>query len=169
MSDAVREHKQHAPARLRFALVTMSDSRSAAQDASGEAIAQLAKAAGHDVAHRALVRDEPAEIRAAFEAMLSRDDVDVVVGTGGTGLAPRDVTPETVAPLLERDLPGFGELFRMLSFQEVGGAAMASRARAGVARGKLVFLLPGSTKACRLAMERLILPEAPHLVGLMRR
>lgn len=168
MSDSVKEHKQHAPATLRFALVTLSDSRGPAEDASGDEIARLVQAAGHRVASRALARDEPAEILRAFEAALAAP-VDVVVSTGGTGLAPRDVTPETVAPLFERALPGFGELFRMLSWQEVGSAAMASRAEAGVAKGKLVFLLPGSTKACRLAMERLVLPEAPHLVGLLRR
>lgn len=169
MTDAVREHKQRAPTRLRFAIVTMSDSRDRAHDASGDALAELAKAAGHEVALRSLVRDEPSAIREAFEAALAEPGVQVVVGTGGTGLAPRDVTPETVRLLFERDLPGFGELFRMLSWQEVGSAAMASRAEAGVANGRLVFLLPGSTKACRLAMERLILPEAPHLVGLLAR
>jgi molybdenum cofactor biosynthesis protein B len=165
----VKAHKAHAPTRLRFAIVTMSDSRERAQDASGDAIAELAKAAGHEVALRFLVRDEPAEIREAFESALRDPCVDVVVGTGGTGVAPRDVTPETVRPLLERPLPGFGEIFRMLSWHEVGSAAMASRAEAGVAKGRLVFLLPGSTKACRLAMDRLILPEAGHLVALLRR
>jgi molybdenum cofactor biosynthesis protein B len=169
VSDAVREHKAHAPSRLRFAIITMSDSRDRAHDASGDAIAELAASAGHEVALRSLVRDEPSAIRGAFEAALREPGIDVVVGTGGTGLAPRDVTPETVRPLLERPLPGFGELFRMLSWQEVGSAAMASRAEAGVSNGRLVFLLPGSTKACRLAMERLILPEAGHLVGLARR
>lgn len=169
MSDAVREHKQGAPTRLRFAIVTMSDSRSEAQDASGDLIASLAQAAGHEVALRALVKDDAASIRAAFERALAEPLLDVVVGTGGTGLAPRDITPETVRPLLERKLPGFGELFRTLSYQDVGSAAMASRAEAGVANGRLVFLLPGSTKACKLAMERLILPEAGHLVGLLRR
>jgi len=169
VSDPAREHKAHAPSRLRFAIVTMSDSRERAQDASGDAIADLARAAGHEVALRSLVRDEPWQIREAFEAALREPGVDVVVGTGGTGVAPRDVTPETVRPLFERALPGFGELFRMLSWQEVGSAAMASRAEAGVANGRLVFLLPGSPKACRLAMERLILPEAGHLVALLRR
>jgi len=168
VSDAVREHKQHAPTRLRFAIVTMSDSRSPAQDASGDLIASLAQAAGHEVGMRTLVKDDAASIRAAFERALA-SEADLVVGTGGTGFAPRDVTPDAVAPLLERAIPGFGELFRALSFQEVGSAAMASRAEAGIARGKPVFLLPGSTKACRLAMERLILPEAGHLVGLLRR
>lgn len=166
--SAVKEHKAHAPTRLRFVVITMSDSRAPAEDASGDLIAELARAAGHEVGERVLVRDEADEIRRAFEAALA-SPAQVVVGTGGTGVAPRDVTPEAVGPLLERRLPGFGELFRMLSHQEIGSAAMASRAEAGVARGKLVFLLPGSPKACRLAMERLVLPEAPHLAGLLSR
>lgn len=161
------EHREGAPRRLRFAIVTVSDSRSASTDASGDLLATLA-AAQHEVAHRALTRDEPAGILRAFDEALA-SGADVLVFTGGTGIAPRDVTPETLLPRLERTLPGFGELFRMLSFQEIGSAAMASRAEAGVAQGRLVFLLPGSPKACRLAMERLVLPEAGHLVGLLRR
>lgn len=161
------EHKARAPLRVAFAIVTVSDSRTIATDASGNALAQLVASQGHALARRALVPDEPAEILRAFDDALTA--ADVIVFTGGTGVAPRDVTPETIAPRLERDLPGFGELFRILSFQEIGSAAMASRAQAGVAQGRLVFLLPGSPKACRLAMERLILPEAAHLVSLLRR
>jgi molybdenum cofactor biosynthesis protein B len=154
------------PAKLAFAIVTVSDSRSPATDTGGDLAERLVRAAGHDLRSRSLVRDETAAIVAALDAATG---VDVVVFTGGTGLAPRDVTPDALLPRLDRVLPGFGELFRMLSFQEVGGAAMASRAEAGVSAGRLVFLLPGSPKAVGLAMERLVLPEASHLVGQMRR
>lgn len=167
--DAPAEHKARAPARVGFALVTVSDSRSAATDASGDLLARLVEDAGHAVASRALVRDEPDELRAALAAALAAQGVEVVVFTGGTGFAPRDVTPDALAPLFEKPMPGFGELFRMLSWEEVGSAAMVSRAEAGVVQGRPVFLLPGSPKACRLAMERLVLPEAAHLVGLLRR
>lgn len=161
------EHKASAPRSVAFAIITVSDSRNAATDASGDLLAELVKGAGHAVAHRALVRDESAEIVRALDDALPR--ADVLVFTGGTGVAPRDVTPDALVPRLDRTLPGFGELFRMLSWQEIGSAAMTSRAEAGVAGARLVFLLPGSPKACRLAMEKLILPEAAHLVGLMRR
>lgn len=168
-ASAPAQHKAHAPRRLGFAVVTISDTRGPLDDKSGDAIAQLVTDAQHDVVARAYARDEPADIRAAVEPLLAQAPVDVVVTTGGTGIAPRDVTLETLRPLLEKELPGFGELFRSLSFEEVGSAALASRATAGSARGKLLVVLPGSTNACRLAMERLVLPEAPHLVGLLRR
>lgn len=147
----------------------MSDSRTPETDEGGALLAQLALASGHRVASRQLVRDEPEAQRMALRSALDVPGADVVVFTGGTGLAPRDVTPEALSPLFEKRLPGFGELFRALSYQEIGSAAIASRADAGVVRGRLVFLLPGSPKACRLAMERLILPEAAHLVGQLRR
>ena len=147
----------------------MSDSRTLAQDASGDRIQDLLAHAGHAVARRERVPDEADDIRAAVARLLDAPDVDAVVTTGGTGLAPRDVTPEAVAPLLERRVPGFGELFRMLSFEAIGAAAMLSRAEAGIARGKPCFLLPGSPDACALAVERLILPETGHLVALLRR
>jgi molybdenum cofactor biosynthesis protein B len=169
MSGAPAEHKAHAPRHVRFGLLTVSDSRTSATDRSGDECARLVLAAGHEVARRALVRDEASDIRKAVEALLADATVEVVVATGGTGVAPRDVTPDAVAPLFEKRLPGFGEIFRMLSWTEVGSAAMLSRAEAGVAAGKPVFLLPGSPSACRLAMERLILPETGHLAGLLRR
>jgi molybdenum cofactor biosynthesis protein B len=111
------------------------------------------------------VKDDAAAIGAALDAALASGACSAVLLTGGTGVAPRDVTPEAVGPRLERALPGFGELFRSLSFAEIGAAAMASRALAGVARGKPVFALPGSRAAIRLALERLILPELGHLVA----
>lgn len=168
MTRAEREHKAHAPRHVAVAVVTVSDSRKSAGDESGALLAQLAEGAGHRIVWRALVRDEPAEIRAALRDALQAG-AEAVVFTGGTGIARRDVTIETLAPRFTKEIPGFGELFRMLSHESMGSAAMASRASAGVVGGALVFLLPGSPDACRLAMERLILPELGHLVGLLRR
>lgn len=144
------------------AVITVSDTRRGADDSSGGTIARRLEAAGHAVAVRAWVRDEPAAIRRALRAALARADMDVVVLTGGTGLAPRDRTPEAIAPLVERWLPGFGETFRVLSLGDVGAAAWMSRAGAAVVRGRLVFMLPGSARAVDLAMRRLIVPELVH-------
>ena len=162
------EHHAAAPRTVSVAVVTLSDSRSPADDRTGDTIVALLEAAGHSVAGRELVREDPPAIRAALEAALA-GPAQAVILNGGTGIAPRDSTPEIVAPLLECELPGFGELFRQLSFCEIGAAAMLSRALAGVARGKLLFALPGSKAACRLALERLILPELGHLVGELRK
>ena len=167
--DPPAEHRAYGPDRLGFAALTVSDSRSAADDASGDVIERLAAAAGHRLVERRIVPDEIVEIRAAANEILRRDDVDVLVLSGGTGFSPRDLTLEAAAPLLERRIDGFGELFRMLSFEQVGAAAMLSRAAAGVIGGRAVFVLPGSPKAVTLAMERLILPEAGHLLGQARR
>ena len=162
------EHHAAAPRTVTVAVVTLSDSRSPADDRTGDTIVALLEAAGHSVAGRELVREDPPAIRAALEAALA-GPAQAVILNGGTGIAPRDSTPEIVAPLLECELPGFGELFRQLSFREIGAAAMLSRALACVARGKLLFALPGSKAACRLALERLILPELGHLVGELRK
>lgn len=163
-----REHRATAPQTVSVAVVTLSDSRSPANDRTGDTIVALLEAAGHFVASRELVREDPPAIRAVLEAALA-GPAQAVILNGGTGIAPRDSTPEIVTPLLERELPGFGELFRQLSFQEIGAAAMLSRALAGVAHGKLLFALPGSETACRLALEQLILPELGHLVGELRK
>ena len=151
------------------AILTVSDTRGAATDASGDAIEHLLERARHAVVRRAWVRDEPAAIRRAARAALARPEVDVLIVTGGTGLGPRDVTPEALAPLIERWLPGFGELFRWVSMWQVGPAAWLSRAGAGVARGRLVVMLPGSTAAVTLAMKKLILPELIHAVRMLGR
>ena len=166
---AVDEHRRAAPNRLGFAIVTASDSRDASSDRGGPRLAALVAEAGHRDARRALVRDEPAELAAAVAAAIDDPQVDVVLVTGGTGVSPRDVTIDAIAPLFEKELPGFGELFRALSFAEIGSAAMLSRATAGIARGRAIFLLPGSPAALGLAMERLILPEVAHLVAQARR
>ena len=163
------EHRRHAPPRLGFAVLTVSDSRTEATDDSGRRIVELAAAAGHEVKARRLVPDEPRRARKAVEDLLGVAGVDVVVVTGGTGFAPRDRTVAAVEPVLETRVDGFGELFRMLSYGEVGAAAMLSRALAGVVGRRAVFVLPGSPGAVALAMERLILPEAGHLVAQLRR
>jgi molybdenum cofactor biosynthesis protein B len=149
--------------------VTVSDTRRGPDDTSGAAIEALVLAAGHSVPTRAWVRDDVRALRAAVEAVLEREDLDVVIVTGGTGPAPRDVTPEALSRLIDRPLPGFGECFRMLSWEQVGPAAWLSRAFAGVARGRLLVALPGSTRAVTLALERLLLPELVHAVRLLGR
>jgi len=147
------------------AVVTVSDTRSEATDTGGALVVELLEAAGHPIVSRALVPDDVERIRGAVERALADATVRCVILTGGTGVAPRDVTPEALAPLLERTLPGFGELFRMLSYAEIGSAALLSRALAGLCGGRLVVALPGSRAAIRLAMEKLVLPELGHLVG----
>jgi molybdenum cofactor biosynthesis protein B len=150
-------------------VLTVSDTRSLETDSGGALAVELLEGAGQPVVRRELVRDEPSEIAAALRRALADEAVAAVVLTGGTGISPRDVTPEAVTPLLERTLPGFGELFRQLSYAEIGPAAMLSRALAGLAAGRPVFVLPGSRGALRLALERLILPELGHLAGEARK
>jgi len=162
-------HARRAPRPVGCAIVTVSDTRDADDDPSGDRIARLLERAGHAVSARAWVRDRPAAIRRAARAALERRDVDVVILTGGTGIAPRDGTPEAIAPLIDKPLPGFGERFRALSSAQVGSAAWLSRAGAGVARDRLIVFLPGSTAAVELAVRRLIVPELGHVVRLLGR
>jgi molybdenum cofactor biosynthesis protein B len=166
---SAERHRQAAPAVLGYAVITVSDTRAWADDTSGRAICDLISAAGQRIADSTLVRDDVAAIREAVRRLLALPEVDVVVTTGGTGFSPRDLTLEALGPLLERPVEGFGELFRMLSYEQVGAAAMLSRAAAGLIGVKAVFLLPGSPKAVALAMEKLILPEVAHLLGQARR
>lgn len=162
MSQA--EHKAVAPRVVRCFVITVSDTRTTATDTSGDAIAQLLGANSHHVVGRTIVKDEPTEVAAAVTSQLANGEVDVVITTGGTGLTSRDSTYEAIDALLEKRLDGFGELFRVLSYQEIGSAAMMSRACAGTARGKFIAVLPGSEGAVRLAMNKLLLPELPHIV-----
>ena len=162
MSSAA-EHRSHAPTQVACFVLTCSDSRAQVDDASGRALREGLQAAGHVLVGSALVKDEPEAIRAAVAGAVAAGARAVLV-TGGTGITRRDQTLEAVRPLLEREIPGFGELFRMLSFEEIGSAAWLSRATAGTLQGALVFLLPGSPNAVRLALERLILPELGHAV-----
>lgn len=146
------------------AIVTVSDTRTPETDKSGQYLRQVLTAANHEVVQYDILPDEPVQIRAWVQHLCERADVAVVICNGGTGVAPRDTTYDAIAGLLNKTLPGFGELFRMLSFQEIGSRAIASRAIAGVCAGVVVFSVPGSSKAVRLAMEQLILPELQHLV-----
>jgi molybdenum cofactor biosynthesis protein B len=162
VSDA--EHKARAPKSVCCFIVTVSDTRTASTDRSGDAIAGLLTGAGHTVAGRALVKDEPELVRGAIERQLAHPEVQVIITTGGTGITSRDTTYEAVIALLQKRLDGFGELFRMLSYEQIGSAAMMSRACAGLVAGRIVIALPGSEAAVRLAMEKLVIPELGHLV-----
>jgi molybdopterin adenylyltransferase len=157
------EHRKEGPRSIRVAVVTASDSRGEAEDTSGAFLKTAAAAAGHALALYRVVKDEPDAIRAAVGEALAAGAQAVLVN-GGTGIAGRDRTYEAVAGLLDKRLDGFGELFRMLSYAEIGAAAMMSRAVAGVHRGSAIFSMPGSTAAVRLAWEKLIAPELSHLV-----
>jgi molybdenum cofactor biosynthesis protein B len=150
------------------AVITISDTRSPETDKSGQRIKQLLQAAGHAVGEYTILKDEPAQIRSQMELLGKRSDLEAAIFNGGTGIAPRDTTYDALESLLEKNLSGFGELFRWLSYQEIGSRAIASRAIAGVYQNKLIFSVPGSTNAVQLAMEKLILPELAHLVSQLR-
>lgn len=166
-SPASLAHRQQGAGRVaRCAVITLSDSRRPEEDASGCYLREAIAAAGHDLVAYRLVRDEPEELLAAIDAVAAAG-AELVVCTGGTGIAPRDRTVETLQAVWDRRLPGFGELFRQLSYADIGPAAMLSRAEAGL-RGKLpIFALPGSPSAVALAWDKLIAPEIGHLLGLL--
>lgn len=146
------------------AVITVSDTRVPETDTSGQLIRQLLLEAGHLEGFYTILKDEPAQIKSHLESLGNRSEVEAIIFNGGTGIAPRDTTYDAIQSLLEKTLPGFGEVFRFLSYQEIGSRAIASRAVAGVYQGKLVFSLPGSTSAVKLALQQLILPELVHLV-----
>jgi molybdenum cofactor biosynthesis protein B len=146
-------------------VLTISDTKTPETDTSGALIRELLVAAGHTVAGHAIVRDEPTQVQQVIRQAVSDPSVQVIVLTGGTGITSRDSTYEAVEALLDKRLPGFGELFRVLSYQEIGPAAMLSRAQLGVYQRRIVASLPGSPNACRLALEQLLIPEIGHLVG----
>jgi len=164
-----REHKAHAPRSIGCFVLTISDTKTPETDSSGGLIKKLLLTGGHQVIATAIVRDEPADVARAIRAACADAAVQAVIATGGTGITSRDSTFEAIDGLLDKRLPGFGELFRMLSFQEVGAAAMLSRAQMGIHAGRIIVSLPGSPNACRLALEKLLLPELPHLVREARR
>ena len=164
-SSTAHHHRRSAASAVPSAIITVSDTRTRETDTGGQRVFDLLSEAGHPVVHREIVPDEPEKIAGALEALLDRGDARAVILTGGTGVAPRDQTPEAVGPLLERVVPGFGELFRMLSYEAVGSAALLSRTLAGFSRGAVVFALPGSRGAVELGMQKLILPELGHLVA----
>ena len=161
-------HKRESPASLRFAVITISDTRDAASDKGGAFLVESLTRAGHAVALREIVHDEADEIADAVERAVDDAQVELVLTTGGTGIAPRDVTFDTLRALFDSEIPGFGELFRWLSFREIGSATMLSRAIGGLIRGKVVLALPGSPKALRLALDEIVLKEAGHLVSQAR-
>jgi molybdenum cofactor biosynthesis protein B len=163
------EHRARAPVSVRCYVITVSDTRTEETDTGGKAVVDLLTTAGHTVIAKRIVRDEPEEVAALVKLQAAMDHVDVIITTGGTGITRRDSTFEAIDGLLDKRLPGFGELFRMLSYQEIGPAAMLSRACAGTCRGKIVVALPGSENAVRLAMTRLLVPELGHLVAETRR
>jgi len=162
-------HKAQAPRSVTAYVITVSDTRTEQEDQSGKLIRSLLEANEHAVAGHFIVRDEPEEIDRLLDDLLSRDEGDVIILNGGTGISRRDRTYEVVSRRLEKRLDGFGEIFRFLSFQEIGSAAIMSRAVAGVSGDKIIISIPGSEHAVRLAMNKLILPELTHLVGIARK
>jgi molybdenum cofactor biosynthesis protein B len=164
MSQAVSEHRAGALPTLNLAVLTVSDTRTRETDTSGALIVELAGSAGHQVLAREVVPDEPERIRSLLLEYGRRDEIHAVLITGGTGISARDQTAETVSGLLSKPLPGYGELFRMLSYAEIGPACMLSRAEGGLMGRLAVLVMPGSRAAVQLAMTKIILPELPHLV-----
>ena len=162
---AVAEHKRHARKSLAVGVLTTSDSRTPENDTGGHLIRQTLVAAGHQVPWYRIVPDDAKAIREALDDAI--EVADAVIITGGTGIAPRDVTADVVRAMLEKELPGFGEIFRSLSYAEIGSAALMSRAIAGVYHGKFIAALPGSPAGCRLAMEKLVIPELGHIAWLL--
>ncbi len=158
------EHRQDAPSSVVVHIITVSDTRTLETDTSGQAIGELLAASGHVVQGRTILKDDPAHVRFVVERLVANPDVQVVITTGGTGITARDSTFEALDGLLQKRLDGFGELFRMLSYHEIGAAAMLSRATAGLAGRTVIVALPGSEDAVRLAMEKLVIPELGHLV-----
>jgi len=171
LSNTAAEHRRKAPEKTGFAVITCSSTRHKAlkegrslSDESGDLASALIIEAGHRVILRSLVPNREADLRKAVQEAIERKDVNVVFVTGGTGLSPRDITVETLETLLEKPIPGFGELFRRLSYEEVGLAAMLTRASAGAIHGKALFAVPGSPHAVQLALKKVILPEVGHIV-----
>jgi molybdenum cofactor biosynthesis protein B len=169
MSQIPAEHRATAPDTVTCAVITVSDTRTPETDTGGQAVHDLLVAGGFSVAAREIIRDEPPQMRSLLTRLRDDNRIDAVLLTGGTGLGSRDQTYETVTALLTKPLPGYGELFRMLSYQEIGAAAMLSRATAGLLDRTVILTMPGSPAAVRLAMEKLIVPELRHLVREARR
>jgi molybdenum cofactor biosynthesis protein B len=164
MSQSVAEHRAEAPKALNLAVLTVSDTRTRETDTSGALIVELAEGAGHRILEREIVPDEPNAMRPLFQRFAARAELHATLVTGGTGISPRDLTYETVSSLLSKPLPGYGELFRMLSYAEIGPACLLSRAVGGLMGRMVLLVMPGSRAAVQLAMTKIILPELPHLV-----
>lgn len=164
-TDGEKDHPHHELQTVSFGVLTVSSSRTLETDTGGDRIQELIEADGNEVAVRELVGDDRDAIAATVEALVDREDVDAVVVTGGTGLSPEDVTVEAVRPLFDQEIPGFGELFRYLSYEDIGPRALLSRAFAGSADGVAIFCLPGSEQAAAFGTEELILPTVGHVLG----
>jgi len=164
-----QHHQASANLCIRCAVITLSDTRNESTDKSGQAIRTLLTEQGHEIVHYQILKDEPADLEKTLTDLFSRENVDAILTNGGTGISRRDQTISVIERCLDRAIPGFGELFRMLSWQEIGSGAMLSRAVAGVAKRKLIFAMPGSTAGVQLAMTKLILPELKHLVYELRK
>ena len=169
MSESVHRHRESAPEHVRLAILTISDTRTPENDTGGDTIEELMRGAGHEIVERRIVRDDAARIRTEIVNLLARPDADAVITTGGTGISARDTTYEVVDRMIEKKLDGFGEIFRALSYEEIGAAAILSRAVAGTVGTKLVACLPGSRNAVRLAVEKLLVPEISHIVFELRK
>ena len=162
------EHKDKAHRTVRCAVITLSDTRTEETDTSGRRIKDLLAEQGQPVVSYQILKDEPEQITAVVRALLAQSEVDAIITNGGTGIAPRDTTFEAIQSLLEKEISGFGEMFRMLSYADIGASAMLTRATAGVANGKVIISLPGSTGAVELGMTKLVLPELGHMMFLLR-
>ncbi len=169
MSESVEQHREAAPDHVRAAVLTVSDTRTSETDTGGDIIQELLEEAGYEIVGRDIVRDEVAQIQTALVDLLARSNVDAVITTGGTGISARDTTYEVADRMIDKKLDGFGEVFRMLSYEEVGAAAILSRAVAGAVGNKFVACLPGSRNAVRLAVENLLVPELAHVVFELRK
>jgi molybdenum cofactor biosynthesis protein B len=159
-----QDHKEKSPRSVSCAVITISDSRTEADDESGKLIRQRLGDSGHRVTSHCILKNEVDSIKKKIEELLGDEGTQVIITTGGTGVSRRDVTIETISPILEKKLDGFGELFRSLTYQEIGTGSIMSRAVAGVARGKVIICIPGSLAATTLAMDKIILPEVGHMV-----
>jgi molybdenum cofactor biosynthesis protein B len=169
VSESVHRHRESAPEHVRLAVLTISDTRTPENDTGGDTIEELMRGAGHEIVERRIVRDDAARIRTEIVNLLARPDADAVITTGGTGISARDTTYEVVSRMIEKKLDGFGEIFRALSYEEIGAAAILSRAVAGTVGTKLVACLPGSRNAVRLAVEKLLVPEISHVIFELRK
>jgi molybdopterin adenylyltransferase len=169
MTATHKQHEAQGPSTVRCAVITVSDTRTLETDTGGKAVIDHLTAAGHSVVCREIIPDDPERMRPLLESLRERDDVDVILLTGGTGITSRDQTYETVSGLLDKPLPGYGEIFRMLSYQEIGPAAILSRAIGGLMGRKVLLTMPGSPAAVQLAMEKIIVPQIPHLMREARR
>ncbi|MDA7977896.1 MAG: MogA/MoaB family molybdenum cofactor biosynthesis protein [Pirellulales bacterium] len=169
VSPSTQQHREQAPQQLSCAVVTVSDSRTLESDTGGKAIVDLLESSGHKVLRREIIPDEPEKMRELIQQLATTAGNDAVLMTGGTGVTSRDQTYETVSALLTKHIPGYGELFRQLSYAEIGPATMLSRATGGLIGNCVLLTMPGSPAGVRLAMEKIILPELPHLVREARR